>query len=65
MGLFTSKEPATAKAADPRHPHEYKAPVSTWRIGCDICGQLPDDPRHVVEGKTGEPEVGSEFHWSS
>jgi hypothetical protein len=65
MGLFTSKETATAKAADPRHPHEYKAPVSTWRIGCDVCGQLPDDPRHVAEAKTDAPEVGSEFHWPS
>jgi hypothetical protein len=65
MGLFTHREPATAKAADPRHPHEYKAPVSTWRTGCDICGQPPDDPRHVVEVKPDEPEVGANFNWPS
>jgi hypothetical protein len=65
MGLFTHKNDEPVEAVDPRHPHEYKAPVSTWRIGCDICGQLPDDERHVVPNKPEEQEVESEFHWPS
>jgi len=65
MGLFTHKHDAPVQAVDPRHPHEYRAPVSTWRTGCDVCGQLPDDERHLVARKPGEPEVQTEFNWPS
>jgi hypothetical protein len=65
MGLFTHRDAAPDRAVDPKHPHEYKAPASTWRTGCEICGQMPDDARHVVETKPAEPEVRSEFNWPS
>ncbi len=64
MGLFTHKATAPA-GADPQHKHEYKAPVSTWRTGCEICGRTADDDRHVVERKPGEAESQAEFNWPS
>jgi hypothetical protein len=65
MGLFTNKHDATVQAVDPRRPHEYKAPVSTWRTGCDVCGQTPEDPVHVAAPKPDEPEMETSFNWPS
>jgi hypothetical protein len=65
MGLFSHKHPESVAAVDPRHPHEYRAPSSTWRTGCDICGLEPEDARHKVAKAQAEPEVQSEFSWPS
>jgi hypothetical protein len=65
MGLFSHRHPEAARAVDPRHPHEYEAPPSSWRIGCDICGLEPEDARHKVAKAAEQPEDKSEFSWPS
>jgi hypothetical protein len=65
MGLFAHKRDDAVEAADPRHPHEYKAPASTWRIGCDISGLMPDDARHQVPKKQEDQESETGFYWPS
>ena len=63
MRLLTHKDAAPARTLDPRHLHEYRAPVSSLFIACEICGQVPDDARHAVAQRAAEPQVQTEFRW--